>query len=152
MTAPPQRHGCRTGIALMASGRCPGEVSNSRPEVVSLTAGCSSGSAPQLSTSSGRHAGRTDRVVVVQRYVRAGDGAVRDIRLLQDGLVVPVVDQVLDRVGQSRLQPATLDDRDSIRCKAAGCATGLQLPSGHLRLVGSDRRVEKSDIGAARKK
>src|SRR6202035_1790369 len=46
-TAETHRHGCRTGIALIASGRGPGEVPNRWPEVISLTGRLLLLSAPQ---------------------------------------------------------------------------------------------------------
>src|SRR5260370_34003003 len=97
-TADNHRHGCRTGIALIASGRRPAcELGSAGlPAAISVTS-------TYVGHSVRRHAGRTDRVVVVQRPIGAGDRAVRHIPVLEDvGVVAAVVDQVLDP-GRDRL-------------------------------------------------
>src|SRR5258708_6840809 len=144
-TADNHRHGCRTGIALIASGRRPAcELGSAGlPEAISVTS-------TYVGHSVRRHAGRTDRVVVVQRHIGAGDGAVRHIPVLEDvGVVAVVVDQVLERVRDRLLERAALDHGDAVRRDAARLSTDLELAVGLLDLVVGHGLVEPSEIGAA---
>src|SRR5947199_8556462 len=93
-----QRHGWRTGIALIASGRP--ALALGGPVAMSVTSG---------GAISRRDAGRADRVVVVELHVGARDRAVGDPVLVEDLLVEPVVHDVFDGVGQRRLERASLD-------------------------------------------
>src|SRR6266852_7831518 len=139
------RHGCRTGIALIVSGRCPAcEPGTDGPETVSVTWRIAS-------RSVGRHARGTDGVVLVQRDVRACDGAVGDIPVLEDVAVVAVVvDQVLDSVHDRLLQRAALHHGDAIWRHAAGLAPDLELAVRLFDLVIRDGLVEPAEVGPAR--
>src|SRR5579872_7588465 len=93
-----QRHGWRTGMALIASGRPAVELGG--PVAMSVTSG---------GAISRGHAGCADCVVVVELHVGARDRTVSDAVLVEDLLVEPVVYDVLDGVGQRLLERAALD-------------------------------------------
>src|SRR5579859_2358184 len=113
------RHGWRTGIALIASGRRPAcELSGGGSAAVSVTESC-------LDSARARsvrgHARRADGVVVVEGDVRARDCSIGHVPLGQDVLVVVVVvHQVLESVGDRLLERAAFHYGDAIGRDAAG--------------------------------
>src|SRR5260221_5440995 len=137
-TAETQRHGCRTGMALIASGRPAVELGG--PVAMSVTSG---------DAISRRDAGRADRVVVVELHLGARDRAVDDAVLVEDLLVEAVVHYVLDCVCQRRLERACLDEGQPVRREAARLTGQLELAVRLLDLVGRDRAVEESSVGAS---
>src|SRR5712691_7380429 len=145
-TAPTHRHGCRTGIALIACGRRPAcDLPAGAPEAMAVT----SKALPVPSV--GRYAGGADRIVVVERDIGAGDRAIGNAPLVEDVLVVVVVvHQVLDGVGDRLLEGAAFDDGDAVGRNAAGLAAQLQLAAGLVHLVVSHRLVQPADVCAAR--
>src|SRR5205807_9135962 len=98
--------------------------------------------------ASGRHAGWSDRRIVIDLYVRARNGAIRHAPLIEDRLVIAVVDQVLDGVGDRLLQWTAFGEGDAIGRHATTLAAGLDLATGRLHLVGGDLRVETADVCA----
>src|SRR4051795_5421791 len=122
-----QRPGCRTGTALISSGR---------PAGASDSLAC----------------------VVVTRPRRLGRGSVdHGVRdrpglnspLLQDRLVLPARDQLLERGLDRLLHAALLRDRDAVRRLAVGLAGDLELAARLLGDVRRHRRVGHAHVGAA---
>src|SRR5471030_2732981 len=110
MTAKTHRHGWRSGMALIASGRValmsvPGLTIESRYRQA-LRSG--------REISVGRHAGGAHRVVVVDADPRRGDRAILHRRGLERRRVVAVGDEVADRVLKRLVQTECFHDRDTV--------------------------------------
>src|SRR5260370_8316710 len=100
--------------------------------------------------SVGRHACGTDRVVLVERDIRACDGSVGDVPALEDVAVVAVVvDQVLHGVHDGLLQRAALDHCDAVWRHSSGLASDLELAIRLLDLVAPDSLFEPAEVGPA---
>src|SRR5579864_5812542 len=119
------RPGCRTGIAVMSSGRTAGAASC---PVAAVTWAPLADCAVDL---------------------RARDRSLLDAPLREDLLVLAALDQDDERVADRLCEAAALRDRDAVRRGAVGLAADLEGAVRLLDLIRGNRRVGHCDVIAA---